>query len=135
MRKIGLPQWLDGQTIAILTLLIALGAMMQTGFANVRAEFANVRAEFTNVRAEIAELRDQMHRDVDQLRGEMHREIGQLRSEFHTDLRRIDDRLRNVEVDVAAIKVGLETLDSRVTALEAHHAAPPDLPTGALPPA
>ena len=128
MRKIGLPQWLNGQTIAILTLLIALGAMMQTGFANVRTE--------------IAELRDQMHREVGQLhseigqlRGEMHREIGQLRSEFHTDLRRIDDRLRNVEVDVAAIKVGLETLDSRVTALEAHHAAPPDLPTGALPPA
>lgn len=135
MRKIGLPQWLDGQTIAILTLLIALGAMMQTGFANVRAEFANVRGE-------IAELRDQMHRDVGelrsevgQLRGEMHREIGQLRSQFHTDLRRIDDRLRNVELDVAAIKVGLATLDSRVTALEAHHAAPPDLPTGALPPA
>lgn len=128
MRKIGLPQWLDGQTIAIVTLLIALGAMMQTGFANVRAEFANVRAE-------IAELRDQMQRDVGQLRGEMHREIGQLRSEFHTDLRRIDDRLRNVEVDVAAIKVGVGTLDSRVTALEAHHAAPPDLPAGALPPA
>ena len=128
MRKIGLPQWLNGQTIAILTLLIALGAMMQTGFANVRTE--------------IAELRDQMHREVGQLRsevgqlrGEMHREIGQLRSEFHTDLRRIDDRLRNVEVDVAAIKVGVGTLDSRVTALEAHHAAPPDLPTGALPPA
>ena len=82
LRKITFPRWLDGQTIAVLTLLAALGAMMQTGFADIRNE-------------------------IGELRNEMRGEIGQLRNEVRTDLRRLDDRLRKVELDVASIKARL----------------------------
>ena len=118
VRKIALPNWLDGQTIALLTLLTALGAMMQTGFTNIRSEMGELRSE---MRGEMAQLRTEMA----QLRAEM----AQLRSEFRTDLRRLDDRLRSVEVDVAAINL-------RLTSLEAHHDTTPDVAAalGARPP-
>ena len=82
LRKITFPQWLDGQTVALLTLLAALGAMMQTGFIDIRGE-------------------------IRQLRNEVRGEIGQLRSEVRTDLHSLDDRLRNVELEVTSIKAGM----------------------------
>ena len=82
LRKITFPQWLDGQTVALLTLLAALGAMMQTGFVDIRGE-------------------------IRQLRNEVRGEMGQLRSEVRTDLHRLDDRLRNVELEVSSIKAGM----------------------------
>ena len=91
LRKITLPQWLDGQTIALLTLLAALGAMMQTGFIDIRGE--------------IRQLRDEVRDEIGQVRGE----VGQLRTEVRVDLHRLSDRLRNVELDVAAVKAGLAT--------------------------
>ena len=108
VRKFALPNWLDGQTIALLTLLTALGAMMQTGFTNIRSEMGELRSE---MRGEMAQLRTEM--------AQLGAEMAQLRSEFRTDLRRLDDRLRSVEVDVAAINL-------RLTALEAHHDTTPD---------
>ena len=149
VRKIALPHWLDGQTIALLTLLVALGAMMQTGFSNVGGEIADLRSE---MRHQIGELRGEMQHEIGQLRSEMQHEIGQLRSEMQleiaqlrnemaqlrreirADLQRIDDRLRNVELEVAAIKVGMGILDGRLTALEAHHATQSDLGLETQPP-
>ena len=96
LRKITFPQWLDGQTIALLTLLAALGAMMQTGFVDIRGE--------------IRQLRDEVRDEMGQVRGEMGQvrgEIGQLRSEVRMDLHRLDDRLRNVELEVTSIKAGM----------------------------
>ena len=149
VRKIALPHWLDGQTIALLTLLVALGAMMQTGFSNVGGEIADLRSE---MRHQIGELRGEMQHEIGQLRSEMQHEIGQLRSEMQleiaqlrnemaqlrreirADLQRIDDRLRNVELEVAAIKVGMGIFDGRLTALEAHHATQSDLGLETQPP-
>ena len=160
VRKIALPHWLDGQTIALLTLLVALGAMMQTGFSNVGGEIADLRSE---MRHQIGELRGEMQHELGQLRGEMQHELGQLRSEMQheigqlrsemqleiaqlrnemaqlrreirADLQRIDDRLRNVELEVAAIKVGMGIFDGRLTALEAHHATQSDLGLETQPP-
>ena len=103
LRKITFPQWLDGQTIALLTLLAALGAMMQTGFGDIRGEIRQlrneVRGEIGEVRGEIGEVRGEI--------GEVRYEIGQLRSEVRTDLHRLDDRLRNVELEVGSIKAGM----------------------------
>ncbi len=130
VRKIAFPHWLDGQTIALLTLLVALGAMMQTGFSNVGGEIADLRSE---MRHQIGELRGEMQHEIGQLRSEMQHEIAQLRnelaqlrSEIRADLQRIDDRLRNVALEVAAIKVGMGIFDGRLTALEAHHATQSD---------
>ena len=110
LRKITLPQWLDGQTIALLTLLAALGTMMQTGFGDIRGEIRQlrdeVRGEMGQVRGEMGQVRSEMG----QVRGEMgdvRDEIGQLRSEVRMDLQRLDDRLRNVELEVGAIKAGM----------------------------
>lgn len=89
LRKITIPEWLDGQTIALLTLMAALGAMMQTGFTDIRSEIRQVRGE------------------IGQLRSEMRDEMSQLRNEFHVDLHRVEDRVQNVEMEVTAIKAGI----------------------------
>ena len=120
LRKITLPQWLDGQTIALLTLLAALGAMMQTGFIDIRGEIRQLRTE---VRDEIGQLRSEVRDEIGQVRDEMGQvrgEIGQLRSEVRMDLHRLDDRLRNVELEVTSIKAGMApaTVQSRSRQVE-----------------
>ena len=100
LRKITFPQWLDGRTVALLTLLAALGAMMQTGFANIRYEIGELRKE---TRDEISDLRKETCGEIGLLRDE----IGLLRGSIRTDLRRLDDRLRNVELEVATIRAGI----------------------------
>ena len=77
--------------------------MMQTGFVDIRGEIRQlrdeVRGEIGQVRGEIGQVRGQI--------GEVRYEIGQLRSEVRMDLHRLDDRLRNVELEVTSIKAGL----------------------------
>ena len=96
LRKITFPQWLNGQTIAVLTLVAALGAMTQAGFIDIRSEIRQVRGEIGQVRGEIG-----------QLRTEVRDEINQLRTEVRSDLGQVKDRLRNVELEVASIKAGM----------------------------
>lgn len=107
LRKITFPQWLDGQTIALLTLLAALGAMMQYGFADIRGEFRQLRGEMGSeigqVRSEISQVRG----EIGQLRTEMRDEISELRTEFRSEFHRVEDRLQKVEMEVTAIKAGM----------------------------
>ena len=124
--KITFPQWLNGQTIAVLTLVAALGAMTQAGFIDIRNEMRQLRSEVssdigqlrtevsseigqlrTEMRDEIGQLRTEMHDEIGQLRTEMRDEIGQLRAEVRLDLGQVKDRLRNVELEVASIKAGM----------------------------
>lgn len=114
LRKITFPQWLDGQTIALLTLLAALGAMMQYGFADIRGEFRQLRGEMGSeigqVRNEISQVRGeigQVRGEIGQLRTEMRDEISELRTEFRSEFHRVEDRLQKVEMDVTAIKAGM----------------------------
>ena len=100
LRKVTFPQWLNGQTIAVLTLVAALGAMTQAGFIDIRSEMRQMRNE---VSSEIGQLRTEMG----QLRTEVRDEIGQLRTEVRLDLGQVKDRLRNVELEVASIKAGM----------------------------
>ena len=103
LRKITFPQWLNGQTIAVLTLVAALGAMTQAGFIDIRSEIRQVRGEIGQVRGEIGQLRTEVRGEIGQLRTEM----GQLRTEVRLDLGQVKDRLRNVELEVASIKAGM----------------------------
>ena len=96
LRKVTFPQWLNGQTIAVLTLVAALGAMTQAGFIDIRSEIRQVRGE-------MGQLRTEMRDEIGQLRTEM----GQLRAEVRSDLGQVKDRLRNVELEVASIKAGM----------------------------
>ena len=100
LRKITFPQWLNGQTIAMLTLVAAFAAITQAGFTDIRSEMRQMRTE---VSSEIGQLRNEMRDEIGQLRTEM----GQLRTEVRSDLGQVKDRLRNVELEVASIKAGM----------------------------
>lgn len=78
VRKVTLPQWLDGQTIAVLTLGTALCVMTQVGFMDLRSEIRLLRSELRLVRSEIRLLRCELVGGLRQLRCE----IRQLRTEI-----------------------------------------------------
>ena len=77
-----LPAWLDGSTIAQLTAMLTLGAMMQTAHSRLASD------------------------------------IDQVRDELRTDMAKLDDRLRSVEINVAAIRMATTGLDARVRTVE-----------------
>ena len=91
-----LPTWLDSRTVAIiatmLTVAAALGTMVQTAHSG---------------------LRD----DIDQLRNVFRSDMIGLRSELRTGIKALDTRLRNVEVDVAAIRERLSVVETEVSAI------------------
>ena len=79
---LALPAWLDGRTIALLTAMLTLGAMMQTAHSRLASD------------------------------------IDQVRDELRTDMAKLDDRLRSVEINVAAIRMATTGLDARVRTVE-----------------
>ena len=150
-----LPEWLDARTLTLLAAFIALGALIQTSFSDIRqdirairsevgtmrSEVGTMRGEIGTMRGEIGTMRDEMETvrgEMWTMRGEMHR-MGedltaridgvreQLRAEIHSlrvvlraDIGKLDDRLRVVETDVAAIRAGMVGFDARVRAVEQH---------------
>ena len=106
-----LPAWLDGSTIALLTAMLILGAMMQTGHVRLASGIEQLRrdvgADIEKLRVELKSVRDELKTD-----------IGNMRNELGTDVSKLDDRLRSVEVDVAAIRVTTTGFDARVRAVE-----------------
>ena len=120
-----LPEWLDGRTLTLLGASIALGALIQTSFSDMRQDISTIRAEMGTMRGEMGTMRDQigtMQGEMGSMRGEMYRmgkeltaridglreqlrgEIHGLRVELRADIAKLDDRLRAVEIDVAAIR-------------------------------
>ena len=121
-RSIGvLPNWLDSRTIAILTTLLtvalALGAMMQTTYSRMGQEFGQLRQEFgqlrQELRQEIGELRRDLSTDIKNVRVELTADIENVRDELGAEIKGLDTHLRTVEIDVAAIR-------ERVSAVEGH---------------
>ena len=88
----GLPDWLDGRTVAVLTVVVTvgltLGTMLQTMHARLDAK-------------------------IDNLRGEVGTDIESLRGELSDDIDELDDRVRSLEIDVAAIRTAVTGLDTR----------------------
>lgn len=105
-----LPDWLDSRTIAILTTLLtvalALGAMIQTTHSRMDQEFGQLRQE-------IGELRRDLSTDIKNVRVELTADIKNVRDELGAEIKGLDTRLRTVEIDVAAIR-------ERVSAVEGH---------------
>ena len=88
--KAGLPDWLDGRTMAVLAALVALGGITQT------SQYA---------------MEQRLSEDIDDLRDEVRTEIDKVRD----DMSKLDDRLRTVEVDLATVRavvVGFASGDS-----------------------
>ena len=110
--KITLPAWLDSRTVAILGMILTgtlgLGTMMRADMGQVRADMGQVRTEMGQVRTD----------------------MNQMRQELRADIAKLDDRLRAVEIDVTAIRTGLEGFEARLGAVERHarHLATPGHP-------
>ena len=102
-RRATLPSWLDGRTIAILASVVSLAAVNQTSYSRLGDDIHRLRDEMYAMRAE--------------LRQEMRQEIGALRD----DIGKLDERLRVLEIDVAAIRTHLLGFDVRVPGNETQH--------------
>ena len=116
-RKHALPTWLDGRTIAMLTATITvaltLGTMIQTSHARLGGEIGQLRQD-------MSELGQELRQDMSELRRELGNDMNELRRELGNDIDRLDDRLRSVEIDVAAIRTAVVGLDTRLSAVEQH---------------
>ncbi|MCY3813378.1 MAG: hypothetical protein OXH15_16410 [Gammaproteobacteria bacterium] len=107
-----LPEWLDARTLTLLAAFIALGALIQTAFSDIRQDIRAIRSEIGTMRGEIGTMRGEM----EALRAEIH----SLRVELRADIGKLDDRLRVVETDVAAVRAGMVGFDARIRAVEQH---------------
>ena len=105
-----MPTWLDGRTIAMVTTTItaalALAMMLQTALSRLGNDIRALRTELSN--------------DIRDLRTELSNEIRDVRTELSDDINRLDDRLRTVEVGVAAIQTTMADFDSRLRVVERH---------------
>ncbi len=110
--KIALPEWLDARTVAMFSAFIALGAMMQTSHVGLRND--------------MNAMEQRLSADIDKVRDA----VGEVRTELREDIGKLADRLRKVEIDVAAIRVGMVGFDARLWAVEEHarHRVPDTVP-------
>ncbi|MDE0659226.1 MAG: hypothetical protein OXI79_06195 [Gammaproteobacteria bacterium] len=106
-RTLSLPSWLDGRTIAILTGMVSIAAMVQTSHSGLSDD--------------IHRLRDEMYAMRTELRQEFRGEIGGLRYELTARIEKLDERLRKVEIDLAAIRTHLMGFDARPPHDEPQH--------------
>ncbi len=107
--RLVLPAWLDGRTIAVLTTIVTaaltLGTMVQTAHSGLAGIIDQVRRD----------LRD----DIDEVHRDLRNDIDKVRAELSSDIAGLDNRLRSVEVDVAAIRAAMVGFDARLSAVEA----------------
>lgn len=108
-RGMSLPNWLDSHTIALVTVALALGAMIQTGHSRVWEEISRLRQD---VREDIDKVRDTLSKDIQGL-------DARLRN-VEVDLAAVRERLSAVEVDVSAIRTAMTGFDARLRAVESH---------------
>ena len=99
-----MPAWLDGRTIALLTTMVTLGAMMQTAHSRLASDIDQVRHDLS---ADIEKFRDELSADIEKVRDEL-----------SGDMAKLDDRLRSVEIDVAAIRAAMVGFDGRLRTVE-----------------
>lgn len=132
--RLVLPAWLDGRTIAVLTTVVTaaltLGTMMQTAHSNLVGSIDQVRRDLGN---DIDEVHRDLRNDIDEVHRDLRNDIDKVRAELSSDIAGLDDRLRSVEVDIAAIRAAMVGFDARLGAVEADarrpsRAVPPSQP-------
>ena len=103
-----------------------IGAM-RGEMETMRGEMETMRGEMKTMRGETWTMRGEMHQmgkdltaRIDGVREQLRAEIHALRVELRADIGKLDDRLRVVETDVAAIRAGMVGFDARVRAVEQH---------------
>ena len=117
-RTVSLPSWLDGRTIAVLTGLVSIAAMVQTSHSRLSDDIHRLRDEMYGMRTE---LRQEFRGEIAGLRQELRGEIASLRHELTAKIEKLDERLRVVVIDVAAIRTHLIGFDVRPRDDEQQH--------------
>ena len=132
-----------GETIAVVGVGVALLSVVVASWADTRAGMAAMRVEIDDLRTElkqdIADLRAEVKQDIADLRAEVKQDIADLRNELkqdiadvraelkediaelRTDVRRLDDRVDELNVRLVAVEIHTGTV-ARNTALD----EPPD---------
>ena len=117
-RSLSLPSWVDGRTIAVLTGLVSIAAMVQTSHSRLSDDIHRLRDEMYGMRTE---LRQEVRGEMAGLRQELRGEIASLRHALTAKIEKLDERLRVVEIDVAAIRTHLIGFDVRPRDDEPQH--------------
>ena len=110
-------KWTVGSALGLGVLLLAL-------FANFNARLDDFSARLDDQSAQIADLRTEMTGQIADLRTDVTGQIADLRAEVRAEVRRLDDRLRAVEVAFGKVDQRLLTLERIL--IPAPDAAAPD---------
>ena len=108
-------KWIVGTGAAIILSVIgtgvALGGLLSIQFTAIDARFDDVNARFDDLRAdltaEIAAVKADLTAEIATVKADLSGEIAVVRD----DLRRMDDRLRAVEIAFGKVDQRLETLE------------------------
>ena len=108
-------RWIVGTGAAIILSVVgtgvALGGLLSVQFAAIDARFDDVNARFDDLRAdltaEIATFKADLTAEIATVKADLTAEIAVVRD----DVRRMDDRLRAVEIAFGKVDQRLETLE------------------------
>ena len=124
-------KWTVGSALGLGVLLLALFANFNARFDDFSARLDDQSAQIADLRTgqaslagQITDLRTEMTGQIADLRTEMTGQIADLRAEFRAEVRRLDDRLRAVEVAFGKVDQRLLTLERIL--IPAPDAAAPD---------
>ena len=88
-----------GETIAVVGVGVALLGVMVAGWADTRTGLAAMRGKIDDLRIEVKQ-------DIAGLRGELKEDIAELRA----DVRRLDDRVDELNVRLVAVEIHTGTV-------------------------
>ena len=108
-------KWTVGSAIGLGLLLLALFANFNARFDDQAAQIAGLRTDMADLRTDMtgqmADLRTDVTRQMAQLRADMTGQMAQLRADMTGQIRRLDDRLRAVEIAFGKVDQRLLTLE------------------------
>ncbi len=123
-------KWTVGSAIGLGLLLLALFANFNARFDDQAAQIAGLRTEMADLRADVtgqmAQLRADMTGQMAGLRDDMTRQMAELRADMTGQIRRLDDRLRAVEIAFGKVDQRLLTLERILIPAPAPDADAPD---------
>ena len=100
-------KWTVGSAIGLGLLLLALSANFNARLDDQSAQIAGLRTEIADLRADVTGQIAGLRTEIADLRAEMTGQIADLRA----DVRRLDDRLRAVEIAFGKVDQRLLTLE------------------------
>ena len=115
-------KWIVGTGVAIILSVVGtgvtLGGLLSVQFSAINARFDDVNARFDDVNARFDDLRADLTAEIAAVKADLTAEIATVKADLsgeiavvRDDLRRMDDRLRAVEIAFGKVDQRLETLE------------------------